>query len=73
MQRQLPRNRLAEVREARDLKRYDIASHLRVDPSTIYRWEIHETPVPDWAKESLAEFYDLSIAYLMGWESEAAA
>lgn len=72
MQRQLPPNRLRELRLAKDLRLYDISAQLRVEPSTVHRWEAQETAVPDWAKLALAEFYDVDPAYLMGWEQAAA-
>jgi transcriptional regulator with XRE-family HTH domain len=71
MQSQLPANRLRELREARDLKLYDLAARFRVDPSTVYRWET--VRVPDEAKLQLAEFYGVTVAYLMGWPEKVAA
>jgi len=68
----LPPNKLKQLRESRELKLYDLAAHLRVDPATIHRWERGESAMPDWAKLSLAEFFDVGPGYLMGWEREAA-
>lgn len=61
-------NRIAELRRARDMKLYDISYTLRVDPSTVSRWESGETTIPDPQKLKLAELFDVSVAYLMGWE-----
>jgi transcriptional regulator with XRE-family HTH domain len=66
-------NRLRELREARDLKRHDIAARLRVDPSTVYRWEDGRAQVPDEAKLNLAKFYGVTVSYLMGWPESSAA
>jgi transcriptional regulator with XRE-family HTH domain len=60
------------LRLTRDLKLYDLAAHLRVDPATIHRWERGESPVPDWAKLALSEFYEVDPARLMGWDEVAA-
>lgn len=65
----LPPNRLAELRRGAGFKLYDIASKLRVDPSTVYRWERGDTTMPDSHKLTLARLYGVSPAYLMGWDS----
>lgn len=69
---QVPPNRLRELREGRDLKPYDLAAKLRVDPSTIYRWE-RDGGIPDPLKLELAEFFGVTGAYLMGWPERVAA
>ncbi|HWF25205.1 MAG TPA: helix-turn-helix transcriptional regulator [Solirubrobacteraceae bacterium] len=74
MQRPLPPNRLREFRQSRpEVELYDLAARLRVAVSTIHRWETGASPVPDWVKLELAEFYGVSPAYLMGWPEDAAA
>lgn len=73
MPRDLPPNRLRELREAADLKVYDIAALVRRDPSTVLAWERSESQVPDEVKLALAERYNVTPAYLMGWEDVAAA
>jgi transcriptional regulator with XRE-family HTH domain len=62
-----PANRLRELREARGLRTYHLAARYDVDPTTIYRWEQGRSDVPDAIKLALAEFYDVTVAYLMGW------
>jgi transcriptional regulator with XRE-family HTH domain len=73
MQRELPRNRLKELRDKRDLKPYDIAARFRVDQSTVARWENGTSRVPDELKLQLADFYGVTPAYLMGWPEQVAA
>lgn len=73
VQRERPPNRLRELREDRDLKRYDIAALYRVDQSTVYRWEAGLSAVPDDVKLELADFYGVTVARLMGWPETAAA
>lgn len=72
MQKQVPPNRLRELRELKGLARYDVSAHVRVDPTTVYRWERGDSPIPDDQKLALAELLGVSRAYLMGWEAEAA-
>lgn len=66
MQTQTAINRLRELRLERDLKLYDIAAYLRVDTSTVSRWEKGGS-IPDDAKLRLAEFFGVTVAYLMRW------
>lgn len=68
VQTQRPVNRLRELRQAKGLKLYDLAAELRVDPSTISRWETKGS-IPDEYKPALAELLEVSIAYLMRWEN----
>jgi transcriptional regulator with XRE-family HTH domain len=65
-------NRIGECREAKGLKLSEIAGALRVDQSTVWRWE-KTGRVPDDRKHQLAELLGVSIAYLMGWTEREAA
>jgi transcriptional regulator with XRE-family HTH domain len=62
-------NRLTQLRKAAGLERYDIAAKLRVDQSTVYRWERGGT-IPDDRKKQLADLLGVSIAHLMGWDDD---
>ena len=79
MHRELPANRLQELRESRGLRPYNVAHLLgestgdTVDPSTIWRWETGRSPIRDDYKFALAELFDVTVAHLMGWDEEAAA
>lgn len=63
-------NRIGELRRARRMEQYDVASALRVHPSTVYRWETGST-IPDSQKAKLAELFDVSLPYLMYWDEAA--
>lgn len=66
-------NRIAECREAKDLKLSEVAGALRVDQSTVWRWE-KTGRIPDERKHQLAAMLDVTVPYLMGWpESREAA
>lgn len=67
MQKQMP-NRIAELRVAKKLERYDISAALRVDPSTVYRWEEGKSSIPDDKKLELADLLGSSVAQMMGWD-----
>jgi transcriptional regulator with XRE-family HTH domain len=59
-------NRLVELRKQSGLLRSQIAGALRVDQSTLWRWE-HGATIPDHKKLELAKLFGVSPAYLMGW------
>ena len=66
-------NRVRELRVARELKQYDLAAELRVDQSTVARWERNVGSIPDEKKLALAELFGVSVEHLMGWDREQAA
>lgn len=68
MPAQLPPNRLEELREARGLRRLDIAYLCRVEPITVQRWE--KKVIPFEQLPVLAEFFGVSVPYLAGWTDE---
>jgi transcriptional regulator with XRE-family HTH domain len=63
-------NRLRVLRELKGLKRHELAVALAVDPTTVYRWETGAAEMGDETKAKVAEFFDVSRAYLMGWEMD---
>lgn len=65
-------NRLRQIREERRLSRADVASALRVDSSTIARWEINGS-IPTSRVPALAEYLGVPKAHLMGWDDEVPA
>lgn len=73
MQTQLPANRLGELVEKHGKRLAHIAAHCDVDQSTVYRWRKGETAIPDEQKLRLAEYFDVSVPYLMGWDETKAA
>lgn len=66
-------NRIRELRTARQLKQYDLAAELRVDQSTVARWERNVGSIPDDKKLALAQLFEVSVEHLMGWDREEAA
>jgi len=59
-------DRLKECREAKELRLSEVAGAMKVDQSTVWRWE-QSGRVPDDRKLELAEFLDVTVAYMMGW------
>jgi transcriptional regulator with XRE-family HTH domain len=63
-------NRIQELREARDLERYDLAAELRVSESMIRRYENGDSEIPLLKLRQLARFLETSVEQLMGWDGD---
>lgn len=63
-----PPNRLRALRAARGINQDALAAELGVHESTVSRWESGESGIPDARKQQLAEFFNVSVSYLMGWD-----
>ncbi len=59
-------NRLRDLREDRDLKQKEIAAILQVHQTTYSDYELGALNVPVSVLHSLADFYGVSIDYLLG-------
>ncbi len=59
-------NRLRDLREDRDLKQKDMAQLLRVHQTTYSDYELGELNIPVSALHTLADFYGVSVDYLLG-------
>lgn len=59
---------LKKLRENKDLKQEDIARMMNVDRSTVGKWE-NGSSKPDYEKMiKLADFYNVTVDYLLGRE-----
>lgn len=61
----MPKNNLYKIRESNDLKAKDIANYLNVSRSNYSEWENNKTPIPTRRIIELADFYKISIDYLL--------
>ena len=59
-------NRLRDLREDRDLKQRDIAELLKVHQTTYSDYELGRLNIPVAAIHTLADFYEVSVDYLLG-------
>lgn len=68
--RHMPVNRLRELREESGLSQVDLAQKLNppVDGATVSRWERRVSGIPDPRKQELAEFFGVSVPFLMNWD-----
>ena len=58
--------RLRDLREDRDLKQRQLADLLHCDQSLYSKYEREERPLPLDYADKLAEFYHVSVDYLLG-------
>jgi len=58
--------RIRDLREDRDIKQKEVAAYLRCDQSLYSKYERGERPLPLEYADKLADFYGVSIDYLVG-------
>ena len=63
-------NRLRNLREDKDLKQKDLADLLRVHQTTYSDYELGRLNIPIAALHALADYYGVSIDYLLGRTNE---
>lgn len=59
-------NRLRDLREDRDLKQKDLADLLKVHQTTYSDYELGRLNIPITVLHTLADFYGVSVDYLLG-------
>ena len=59
-------NRLRDLREDKDLKQKDLAKVLQIHQTTYSDYELNRLNVPVSALHTLADFYEVSVDYLLG-------
>ena len=60
------RNRLRDLREDHDLPQKEIATLLKVHQTTYSDYELGKLNIPISALHTLADFYNVSVDYLLG-------
>lgn len=58
--------RIRDLREDRDLKQKDVAEYLLCDQSLYSKYERGERPLPLEYANKLADYYKVSVDYLLG-------
>ena len=59
-------NRLRDLREDNDLKQKDLAKLLQLHQTTYSDYELDRLNIPVSALHTLADFYNVSVDYLLG-------
>lgn len=60
-------NRLKELRQEKGLSQKAIAELLSINEKTIYRWENGESQIKPDKAQALADFFKVSVGYLLGY------
>lgn len=68
MQVEMPTPRLGALMEAGAIRANKVAAHCDVDQSTVWRWRTGRAAIPDEQKLRLAEFFGVTVPYLMAWD-----
>ncbi|HEL1697015.1 TPA: helix-turn-helix transcriptional regulator [Streptococcus suis] len=63
-------NKLKLLRKERNLKQSEIAEFMKVNAKTISRWEKGDFEIKPAQAKMLAEFFNVSESYLLGYSSE---
>ena len=58
--------RIRDLREDKDLKQKEVADYLMCDQSLYSKYERGERPLPLELADQLADFYGVSVDYLLG-------
>ena len=64
--------RIRDLREDRDLKQKEVAAYLMCDQSLYSKYEREERPLPLELADKLADFYGVSVDYLLGRTNQKA-
>ena len=59
-------NRLRDLREDKDLKQKDLAAYLQIHQTTYSDYELGKLNIPIGVLHTLADFYNVSVDYLLG-------
>ena len=63
-------NRLKELRREKKLSQKEIADFLGVNEKTISRWEKSESTIKSDKAHKLADFFGVSVGYLLGYSNK---
>lgn len=63
-------NRLKELRKEKKVSQKEIADFLGISEKTISRWENSENTIKSDKAQKLADFFGVSVGYLLGFSSE---
>mgnify|MGYP004481386261 CR=1 FL=1 len=58
--------RLRDLREDRDLSQREVAKYLEMSQTGYSKYETGENDIPTGTLQKLADFYDVSVDYLLG-------
>lgn len=63
-------NRLKELRQEKKLTQGELAREIGVSKITVLRWENEERQIKNDKAQALADYFGVSVGYLLGYETE---
>lgn len=66
-------NRLKELRQEKKLSQKELADYLGVNEKTISRWENGESTIKSDKAQALADYFGVSVGYLLGYSEKVNA
>lgn len=63
-------NRLKELRREKKLSQKELAENIRVHYRTLQRWESGESQIKPDKAQQLADYFGVSVGYILGYEPE---
>lgn len=63
-------NRLKELRQEKKLSQKEIAKEMGISEKTLSRWENGESQIKPEKAQQLADYFGVSVGYLLGYEPE---
>lgn len=63
-------NRLKELRKQKGLTQQGLADEISVSKITVLRWENEERQIKPEKAQQLADYFEVSVGYLLGYEPE---
>ena len=64
-------NRLKELRKQKGLTQQGLADEISVSKITVLRWENEERQIKPEKAQQLADFFGVSVGYLLGYEDDS--
>ena len=66
---EIVKNRIRDLREDLDLRQIDVANATGIDQKTLSNYETGKTNPDSWAVIKLAEFFQVTTDYLLGYSN----
>ena len=64
-------NRLKELRKEKKLSQKEIAKEMSISEKTLSRWENGESQIKQEKAQQLADYFGVSVGYLLGYEDDS--
>ncbi|MEW4354441.1 helix-turn-helix transcriptional regulator [Streptococcus pneumoniae] len=63
-------NNIKNLRKNKNMTQQELADFLEIKKRTLQRWEANEVTIKNDKAQQLADYFDVSVAYLLGYEEK---